>query len=142
MIYYIQILSILFAIGLAKHDAPAVTDFEHDGADPKQMSKFHRYGVWSKLFFCIAVALIPHWEFVVMVKYGLLSGLLVWLVFDPVVNLARYPKRNWYYLGKNDADGRRWIKLFGEGKAGKIKAIVLGILILGINIFYQKIKRP
>ncbi len=140
-----QLCAIGFSIALAKHNAPAVLHFEEYGFRSsaemnKAMAQFHRYNVWVKIIFCILVAVdrgpdqLPieshHW--VNMVFAGLTSAFWIWLIFDIALNLNR-PGRKWYYLGLNDADGRRWIKRLGE-KAGKIKAAILLAVIILLNV--------
>jgi len=136
MIWFIQILAIQFAISLAKHDAPAVSQFEHYGLANKQMARFHRYGWWAKLLFCLVAAIIPaQWpntDLLAIAVRGLMAGLWVYLVFDPALNLCRSPRRKLLYLGLNDADGRFWNGTFGR-HAGVWKVIVLGVVIAGIN---------
>ena len=132
MIYLIQILSILFAIGLAKHDAPAVIHFEHYGIDNKQMAKFHRYNNWIKFFFCLLASTIFIPTLVLIFISGLLSFLWIYLIFDIALNKSR-SGISWDYIGSNDADGKRWINWFGK-KAGEIKAVSLLALIIVVNI--------
>lgn len=131
----IQAIAIQFAIAMAFHDAPAVTNFELNGVTPEAMSTFHRNGWWSKVFFCLICALSPGWGlWLKMAAYGLLSGLWVYLLFDPVLNRSRRPRRPWDYLGLNDGDGRFWNSIFGR-QAGKIKAVVLLLAIITINVW-------
>ena len=131
-LYIVQVLSIAAAIAMAKHDAPAVIHFENKGVDPLTMSKFHRYNVWTKSVFCILCAVAGGPVFLDMFYPGILSALWIYLLFDPVLNKNR-PGRGWDYLGTNDADGRRWIKWFGDN-AGEFKAAILLLLIIGINV--------
>ena len=137
MFAIIQLLAVLFSVAVAKHDAPAVNHFENYGfSSDKQLRdalrQFHNNNWWLKFFFCagVAVPAIPNW--IEAVCSGLLAGLWVYLLFDIVLNLNR-PGRKWYYLGNNDKDGRFWIKLFGRN-AGKIKVVILLILITSINL--------
>lgn len=129
MIYIIQALSILFAISLAKHDAPAILKFEESGASNLSMAKFHRYNNWTKFFFVVACGYILK-DFASV----FLSALWIYLVFDPALNLS--VKKSWGYIGSNDADGRRWIKLFGE-RAGELKATILFVVILVTNLLNE-----
>lgn len=146
MIYLIQAISILFAITLAKHDGPAVSQFEDRGFKDEQtknkwMAVFHRYNNFGKFLWCVGMALIPAWhkEWVDAGFAGLLAFLWIYLIFDPVLNISRTPKRDLYYLGQNDSDGRRWIKWFGQKNAGKAKAILLSMLVAAANFIHLKI---
>ena len=136
MIWLIQILAIQFAISLAKHDAPAVTQFEHYGLANKQMARFHRYNTWTKFFYCAAACLAMYKNWWMMAAAGGLSALWIWLLFDPALNVTRSPKRSFFYLGLNDADGRFWNGTFGRN-SGKVKFIVLLLLIVAINLLIQ-----
>ena len=139
MIYIIQVISLLFAIVLAKHDGPAITVFEDKGVTPKQMAVFHRYNNWLKFFFCLLAASVFYWEWLDMAIAGVLSFLWIYLAFDIFLNKER-PGRSWDYLGSNDADGRMWIKWFGNG-AGEWKAVILLLAIITINVLNVKILR-
>lgn len=130
-IYIVQAISILFAFGLARHDAPAVLNFEDKGVDPLQMAKFHRYNNWTKFAFCLLAAATGFPDVLNIGFAGLLSFLWIYLVFDIALNKAR--GKSWDYIGSNDADGRRWIKWFGNN-AGEIKALILFGLIAGVNV--------
>jgi len=144
MIYVLQILSIQIAISLAKHDAPAVIHFENFGADPVETSRFHRYNSWVKFFFCCACCFImcDHLsEWMEGIKGGILSFLWIYLVFDIALNMERSKiqaevKRQWYYLGSHDSDGRRWQKWFKKD-AGKWKAVIIGGTIAIINVLIR-----
>lgn len=132
MIYVIQILSILAAIALARHDAPAVIHFEYHGVDNNSMAKFHRNNNYIKFVFCLLAAscFYPDWK--EMLYAIVLCGLWIYLLFDIVLNKNR-PGKNWDYIGLNDADGRRWTKWFGQ-RAGEWKAIILSLLIIITNL--------
>lgn len=132
MIYAIQILSILVAVFLARHDAPAVLHFEYHGVDNNSMAKFHRNNNFIKFVVCCLAACVFYPDIKSMFFAGLLSALWIYLLFDIVLNKNR-PGKNWDYIGQNDADGRRWIKLFGQ-RAGEWKAILLFALIVITNI--------
>lgn len=125
----VQAASFLFAWSVAKHDAPAVTNFRVKGIEPKDNSVFHRYNVWLKGVF-VFMAFLPSLNLLDAAA----SALWVYLVFDIALNLNR-PGFAWYYVGANDADGRRLTKWFG-GNAGKYKAAICLLLILAINILH------
>lgn len=129
-IYITQALSILFAFALAKHDGPAVLNFEDKGVDPLQMARFHRYNNWTKFAFCLSSAATGFPSIVDIGFAGLLSFLWIWLVFDPALNKAR--GKSWDYIGTNDADGRKWVKWF-PNRPGEMKFVILLTLILGVN---------
>lgn len=140
MIWLVQILAIQFAISMAKHDGPAVSNFEYYGAGDKDMAVFHRYGWWSKFFFCAAMTIVPaQWpntDLLDMFFRGLLSFLWIYLLFDPALNRSRKPRKDFFYLGLNDADGRFWNGTFGRN-GGKVKFIVLLAIIAGVNVLIQ-----
>lgn len=130
-IYIVQAASILFAFALAKHDAAAIRIFEQVEAVPNLfMARFHRYNNWSKFAFCLIAAATGIPDGWIMGFAGLLSALWIYLVFDIVLNKNR--GRSWDYIGNNDADGRRWIKWFGD-RAGELKALILFGAILTVN---------
>ncbi|MGQ0738639.1 MAG: hypothetical protein ACT4OJ_06225 [Bacteroidota bacterium] len=137
MIYILQVVTILFSLAIAKHDAPAVDHFEFYGPQTGQMKAFHKWNLVLKFFFCLlaSIPLYPLW-LDMLIAFGL-SGLWVWLTFDIFLNRFRAIKQPWDYLGSNDADGRRWIKLFGDS-AGELKAILLGVLIIALNLIHLK----
>lgn len=128
-----QILSILFALVFAAQNAPTVNKFEVLGASAREMAVFHRYGWWTKLFFCLAAGSAGWPQFDKISLITGLSGLWVYLLFDIALNRLRSPKRAWDYLGLNDADGRFWNGVFGQ-LGGKIKACVLFAAIVIINL--------
>lgn len=133
VIYAVQIISILFAISVAKHDAPAANHFENFGVTPKETSIFHRYNFWLKFFFCLctSVAVLFISGFTDGLNSGLLSFAWIYLVFDPALNLA-LKNKPWYYLGKHDADGRFWLSKFGKN-AGVWKAAIILAFIATLN---------
>lgn len=130
-----QVVAILFAIAVAKHDAPAIIHFYDYLASPLFIARFHRYNFWLKFLFCVVVSLLasPYWPDGLF--YGLASGLWIWLVFDPALNISS-GKQKWDYLGLNDADGRFWNGLFGRN-SGKIKAVLLSVAIIAVNLIYK-----
>ncbi|CAL7961525.1 membrane hypothetical protein [Gammaproteobacteria bacterium] len=132
--YIVQVIAILFAVTLAKHNAPAVIKFA-DGVSNKLMAVFHRYNWFTKFFFCLLASAIPK-PFSVLdsLLYGGISFAWIYLLFDIVLN--KNTNKRWYYLGQNDADGRFWLWLFKK-KAGKIKAVSLTFLIIILNILYE-----
>jgi hypothetical protein len=88
-----------------------------------------------KIIFCIVCGAI-FWPGVVEMLFAFaLSGLCIWLLFDPVLNRSRDRKRAWHYLGMNDEDGKFWNGLFGKN-SGKVKAAVLSAAIAALNIIY------
>lgn len=137
----LQVISALFAVLVALHDAPAVSNAHFYGwASPKYNGQFHAANAALKVVFSLMAALPYFADWKLAAVAFVLSGLWVYLLFDPVLNLARSPKFAWWYLGVNDGDGRRWRAVFGE-KAGKVKAAILFILIIGGNILWQIISK-
>ena len=140
-LYIVQALSIWAAFVFAWKDAPSVREFHNDGVIPEDMAKFHKNGSFLKFLVCILAGLIFKDNYLFGGFSFALCGLWIWLLFDPVLNLARKQGLTWDYLGLNDADGRRWRKWFGEKNAGKWKAVVLSAAIVGLNLliyFYDK----
>jgi hypothetical protein len=133
-LYIVQALSIWAAFVFAWKDVPAVRKFHNDGASPEEMAGFHRNGWVIKVFFCILAGLVFKDNYLFGGFSFILSGLWIWLLFDPVLNVSRDQGFTWDYLGLNDADGRRWRKWFGDKKAGKWKAVVLSAAILILNL--------
>lgn len=136
MIWAIQAISIAFALAMAWHNAPAVSQFEHSGINNLWMARFHRYGWWTRAVFvgiCSLVGPLTWWD---AGARGLMSFLWVYLIFDIALNRSRIPARLWHYLGLNDADGRFWNGTFGR-YAGKIKAAIISSAIVAANMIYQ-----
>lgn len=132
---WLQVISALFAVMAALHDAPAVSNAHFYGwANPKYNGQFHAANAALKVVFSLmaAVPFLPDWK-EAGIAFGL-SGLWVYLLFDPVLNRARSPKFDWWYLGKNDGDSRRWKAVFGS-KAGKVKAAILFTIIIAVNLW-------
>jgi hypothetical protein len=137
----LQAISFLFAYCLARHNAEPVSHFEFHGTTPKQMKIFHRWNNWTKFFFC-CLASSPFYPAVLqMLSAGVFSFLWIYLVFDPVLNRNRSPKKPWDYLGLNDGDGRFWNGVFGR-KSGKWKAFILTTSLIAGNIIYQIFLKP
>ena len=126
-----QILAVIYAVASAKHDAPAILKFRNSGVSSPEMAVFHRYNNWMKAAICVleSCAFSPFWKDAIFA--GLSSFLWIYLLFDIVVNKNTGMK--WDYIGSNDADGRRWIRIF-NGAAGKWKAVILVMLIAIINV--------
>lgn len=122
-----QLTTILFAIFCAKHDAPAVSRFEYSGVSKEEMAAFHRWNLGIKGAYCFAVSLAHWYDWQEMLFSGVSAALWIWLLFDPVLNISRKPRRPWDYLGMNDRDGRTWNRLFGRA-AGKVKAVILAVI--------------
>lgn len=142
MFYLIQVISIWFAFSMAKHDAPAVSSFEFHGIDVHQQSIFHRYNFWNKVSFCFVAACSMYeydflWSLDDMFFGGAIAAAWIYLLFDPILNICRKPKKKWHYLGLNDADGRFWNGTFGR-YSGTIKAVVLLLAIIALNFVYER----
>ena len=133
-LYIVQALSIWAAFVFAWKDVPSVREFHNDGVSPEEMAKFHKNGSFLKFLVCILAALVFKDNYLFAGTAFFLTGLWIWLLFDPVLNVCRDQGFAWDYLGLNDADGRRWIKWFGQEKAGKMKAVVLSAAIVAINV--------
>lgn len=133
-LYIVQALSIWAAFVFAWKDAPSVREFHNDGVSQEDMGKFHKNGSFLKLLVCILAGLVFNENYLFAGFSFVLSGLWIWLLFDPVLNRARSQGFKLDYLGLNDADGRRWRKWFGDKNAGKWKAVVLSAAILILNI--------
>ncbi len=133
-LYIVQALSIWAAFVFAWKDAPSVRKFHNDGVSPEEMAKFHKNGSFLKFMVCILAALVFKDNYLFAGASSLLSGLWIWLLFDPVLNVSRKQGIEWDYVGENDADGRRWRKWFGPEKAGRKKAFYLSAAIVVINV--------
>lgn len=132
----IQVISALFAIFCAKHDAPAVSRFEFGGVSKGEMKAFHFWNNCLKAGFCAIVAYGYYPDLRLAAFSGGLAALWIYLLFDPVLNISRNPRKPWHYLGLNDGDGRLWNGLFGSG-AGRWKAAILAGVIAAGNILLR-----
>lgn len=138
MIYIIQILSLLFAFRIGVHDAVAINGFIRCGSKPKEQIRFHSSNWQLKAIVCLALSLFfyPHWQ--PMMAAFILCGLIVWIVFDPIVARYRMNKQAWYYLTTGNIVDRILLHIFGK-KAGVYKTVICLFLVLLFNLFHNKI---
>jgi hypothetical protein len=138
--YTIQIIAILIAIRLGVHDAVAVNGFERCGSDEKEQSQFHNSNWQLKALICLGLSVLGYANWLRMAIYFFTTGLEVWILFDPVVALFRKNKQAWYYLSKGNRVDRILMKIFGRS-AGVFKCLICLVIVILLNIFYNKILR-
>lgn len=137
MIIAIQILSLSFGLFCGLHDVPAVNNFTYYGSTPKEQRKFHGANWKLKLCFALMCALVAYpnrWD---MVIFFLLSGLEIWIVFDPVVARFRRTKQNPFYLSTGNQVDRILLRVFGEN-AGVWKFLICVTSVIVLNIIYAR----
>ena len=142
-----QVICILIAYCMAKHDVVPVNYFRNYGIDTSKMKEFHGSNAFTKFFIILGLSLFilfnPHaWllnYFFDALIMGLVNFLWLGLVFDIVLNISREGDFKWDYIGTNDITGKFLLRIFRK-RAGKVKAIicVVGIVILNILHFFLK----
>jgi hypothetical protein len=135
MIVAAQILSLLFSFFCGLHDVPAVNSFAYYGSTPKEQSKFHGANWKLKVCFSLLASLVAYPDYWQMGLIFFLSGLEIWIVFDPVVARFRRTKQNFFYLSQGNFTDRLLMKMFGKN-AGAYKFLFAIILVSGLNILY------
>lgn len=147
MMYISQIICVLIAYCMAKHDVTPVDHFSFFGVTTAEQRDFHSSNTFTKFFVVLGFSLLilfnPHaWlfnYFLDAVIAGVVNFLWIWLVFDIVLNINRKRDVKWDYISVNDSTGKHLIKLFGQ-KAGKIKTLICSVGIIVLNILYLFIK--
>lgn len=135
MIIAVQILSLLFALFCGIHDVPAVNSFAYCGSTAKEQSKFHGANWKLKVCFALLASLSAypnHWH---MMIFFLVSGIEIWIVFDPVVARVRRVKQNFFYLSTGNFTDRLLLKILGSN-AGIYKFVIAIIAVIVLNILY------
>lgn len=138
---FIHIVSILFAYFDGRHDVPAINNFNRYGSNEKDQSAFHGSNWKLKLILCLSLALPPlFWDFSVLsvCRCGitfLVSGINIWMIFDPVVALFRDSKQPWWYLSNGNKTDRVLKKSFGE-HAGKWKLFICIVVSILLTVTY------
>jgi hypothetical protein len=135
MIIAVQILSFLFALFCGIHDVPAVNSFAYYGSSPKEQSKFHGANWKLKLCFALMASLIFYPHYWSMLYAFLLSGIEIWIVFDPVVARFRRTKKDFFYLSEGNFTDRLLMKVLGKN-AGVYKFLFLIAVVIVLNILY------
>lgn len=126
MIWTVHILSLLFALFCARHDVPAINNFEFYGSTPSEQGLFHGANWKLKFVFCLLVGSIPFLHGAGLINsflYFTVAALNIWTVFDPIVARTRARKKVWYYLSKGNQTDRILLSLFGS-KAGIYKTLI------------------
>ena len=128
-----QGMAIVMALSMGRHDGTAINVFHEKGwAGKKENWWFHQTNNLTKFLFVVLLATTAAPDIQAMVFVGIASGLWVYMVFDMATGLWGHAKDP-FYLGQNDDNGNKWRKTFGND-AGKIKAGILLLIILGINL--------
>lgn len=138
MIIVIQILSLLFALFCGIHDVPAVNSFAYYGSTQKEQRKFHGANWKLKLCFSLLASLIMYPHYWDMAIIFVLSGLEIWIVFDPVVARLRRVKQDFFYLSQGNFTDRLLLKVLGKN-AGIYKFLLAIIIVIGLNILLWQI---
>jgi hypothetical protein len=133
MIIVIQVLAFLYAFRIGVHDAVAVNGFTRCGSNPKEQSQFHSSNWQQKAIVCAGLSLPFYPHYLSMAIAFIMCGLIVWIVFDPVVARYRMNKQAWYYLTTGNLTDRFLLKVFGK-YAGAYKFILVTALVIILNI--------
>lgn len=128
---WLEIITAFFALALAWLNSVPVRKMIYAGAKHWESSEFHQANALVKTLWAF-LAVFTRWVYsgrpvrwqdaVVFV----LLWLIQWLVFDPVLNL--WIDKKWYYLGTT-------ARLDRMVKNGKIKAVVVLLIIVVLNLF-------
>lgn len=135
--YISQLVTILFTIYFARHNAPSANHFSNYGALPIVVAKFHSNGLKSRLCVVSGLSLMLLFPFSIeSLKHSIAAGLINWswcvLLFDPVLNKSRKIGLSWDYISKDNGTGRTLIKWFGDN-AGEWKAVICVAGIIAVN---------
>lgn len=129
-----QLLMILYIRLAAWHHAPAVNAMRDYVPSPNPYEDPFHTNAWIQAMIvalCIALGLLSYQPLLWCVVSGMLSAFYYWLLFDVWLNLGTY--KSWDYLG-NDATLDRWLRRLFSSRAGEMKAVILVIVIVIINI--------
>ena len=128
-----QGMAIVVALSMGRHDATAIKVFHENGWGGKNENWwFHQTNNLTKFLFVILLATTAAPDIMAMVFVGITSALWIFLYFDIATGAWGHAKDP-FYLGQNDDNGNWWRKSFGKD-AGKIKAAILFLILLGLNL--------
>ena len=128
-----QGMAIVVALSMGRHDSTAIKVFHEKGwAGKKENRWYHQTNNLTKFLFVVILAISAAPDKQAMVFVGITSGLWIYLYFDIATGAWGHAKDP-FYLGQNDDNGNWWRKTFGKD-AGKIKAGILFLIILGLNL--------
>jgi len=129
-----QVLMVLYIRFAAWHHSPAVNAMREYVPTPNPYEDpFHTYA-WLQaaiVALCISLGLLSYDTIWWCIVSGVLSACYYWLLFDVWVNLGTH--RSWDYLGK-DPSLDRWLRRMFGSRAGEMKAVILVVLIIIINV--------
>lgn len=129
-----QLIAIVVALSMGRHDGTAIKVFNEKGwAGKRENWWFHQTNNLTKFLFVILLARMAAPDQQAMAFVGIASGLWIYLYFDIATGVWGHANDTWY-LGQNDDNGNWWRKLFGKD-AGKWKAFILTVIIIGLNLF-------
>lgn len=132
MFYLLQAITILFSIYLAYLNEVPVQKMIYAGASRSEEKRFHAANAIVKIIYAASVA-IAFSGFTVSTLIAFFTvGFIQWFVFDIALN--KFLQKTWDYLGDTAWIDKRLTKLFPNGTAGKIKAIICVIVIVFLNI--------
>lgn len=139
MIYILQLMVLLSAVFMGRHDAVACDKFSNCGTTPREQEVFHRNIFASKCFIAgILLCSMLGYPFFLVLMSVICFGLLMWAPFNIALNLSRVaPKKSWDYVSdsSNDIDGML-VDHFGKN-AGKYHALGSAVLLVVLNILMQ-----
>lgn len=143
MIIPIEIISLVFAYAMARHDVPAVDNFTQYGSNKKHQSAFHGWGLVSKTCYVLAMSYAAYWFTKDLKQATILftiNTLIIWAVFDPVIAIYRSvftpPKKPWYYLTDQGPFIDRFLLHVLGKKAGVWKFFISVAIVILLNIIY------
>lgn len=131
--YIAQGFAIVAALLAGYHDGPAIRVFHQKGWEsPRKNRQFHHSGAGIRGLIVFLLALLPAPDIQLMVFTGATCACWTYMLFDIACGIWGHAG-SWWYLGQNDDNGNWWRKTFGKD-AGKIKAGILFLILLAINL--------
>lgn len=126
--FLLQTTTVFFAIACAWLNKWPVYKFRESGASKKMERDFHAANALVKILFTGLACQHGHDVLVIV----LVTLLIQWLVFDIALNL--FTGRKWFYLGQT-AKLDKWLTEGFDDEAGKVKAVLVFLIIVIINLF-------
>jgi hypothetical protein len=130
---FLQLMTALFAITLAWLQKVPVRKMIDHGASIQEENQFHKASGYIKVLWAFTFAFMYAYSTLIggfLLFIGL--GLIIWMVFDPALNLFTGEKA--FYVG-NTAKTDKQLRKLGK-YAGQIKAGVCLLCVITLNVLY------
>jgi hypothetical protein len=131
-----QVLMVLYVRFAAWHHTPAVNAMREYVPTPNPYEDPFHFWSWFQaalLSLALACGLLSYYEWFWCLSFGKLCVAWYWLLFDPWLNNGT--GKDWDYLG-SDAGLDGWLRRNFGKKAGKIKAAIMTLSIILINLLF------